>query len=109
MASPSPSPRTEKRTAMRVFVELHSFDNAAYEITNTIDVSPHGARVLSKNPWAADQRLSVRSVLGHLYSNARIVYCRPGEGRSFIIGLELHHPTVDWPGSGEVLTRPGFE
>ena len=97
MAVASHSNRRENRTAKKVFVELYSLDNAAYEITNTIDVSPHGARVLSKNPWAANQRLSVRSVLGHLYSSARIVYCEPHADQSFAIGLELYHPTEDWP------------
>lgn len=97
MAVPSDSSRRENRTAKKVFIELYSFDNAAYEITNTIDISPHGARVVSKNPWAPNQRLSVRSVLGHLYSSARIVYCQPCADKSFAVGLELHHPTEDWP------------
>jgi hypothetical protein len=102
-------PRRETRTARKVFVELYSFDNAAYEITNTIDVSPHGARVLSKNPWAANQRLSVRSVLGHLYSSARIVYCQPRADKSFDIGLELHQPTEDWPAVSATATPSGSE
>jgi hypothetical protein len=97
MAVAPRSNRRETRTARKLFVELYSFDNAAYEITNTIDISPHGARVVSKNPWANNQRLSIRSVLGDLYSSARIVYCQPRADKSFTVGLELHQPTEDWP------------
>ena len=109
MAVASGSPRRETRTAKKVFVELYSFDNAAYEITNTIDVSPHGARVMSKNPWAPNQRLSIRSVLGHLYSSARIIYCQPHADKSFAIGLELHQPTEDWPAASAGAMPSGSE
>jgi|SRR5882672_11837509 len=94
-AGPPPS-RTEIRTAMKVLVELCSFDNVAYEHAYTIDVSPHGARILTRNPWQSNQYLTVRSVQGSLYSHARVAYCQPVDGHSFALGVELHEPTEDW-------------
>ena len=96
MTAGPPSTRTEIRTAMKVLVELCSFDNVTYEHAYTVDVSTHGARVLTKNPWQSNQRLTVRSVQGNLYSHARVVYCQAADGRSFAIGVELHEPTADW-------------
>jgi len=48
MTAGPPSSRTEIRTAMKVLVELCSFDNITYEHAYTVDVSPHGARILTK-------------------------------------------------------------
>ena len=96
MATGPPARRTEIRTPMKVPVELYSFENATYELTYTLDVSPHGARVLTKDPWQSNQHLTVRSVQGNLYSHARVAYCQSVDGRSFSIGVELRQPTADW-------------
>src|SRR5439155_19455064 len=60
------SSRTEVRTPMKVLVELCSFENITHEFAYTVDVSAHGARVLTKNPWQSNQHLTVRSVQGNL-------------------------------------------
>lgn len=96
MVTGPPSRRTEIRTPMKVFVELCSFENVTYELAYTVDVSAHGARVLTKNPWQSNQHLTVRSVQGNLYSQARVAYCQSIDGRSFAIGVELRQPTADW-------------
>jgi hypothetical protein len=96
MAGTFPSRRVEFRSTTNVFVELYSFDNATFEITNTIDISPHGARVLSKTGWAPNQRVSIRALDGHLESRARIVYCEPLAEQSYAIGLELQQPMGAW-------------
>ena len=96
MATGPPLRRTEIRTPMKVLVELCSFENVTYELTYTIDVSSHGARVLTKNPWQSNQHLTVRSVQGNLYSQARVAYCQSIDGRFFAIGVELRQPTADW-------------
>ena len=95
MAGATNVPRAETRKSMSVFVELFSFDNSTYEITDTIDVSPHGARVLSKTPWAPNQRVSIRALGGHLESQARVVYCEQ-LAQQYVVGLELQHPTGEW-------------
>src|SRR5260370_42121776 len=97
MAGAFPPVRTESRVPKKVLVEVDSFDNAAYEITSTVDVSLHGARVLTKALWVPHQRLSVRSVQGNLFSRARIIYCIPLLDRSFSIGLKFLPPTRDLP------------
>ncbi len=106
MAGAFPPVRTEGRVPKKVLVELYSFDNAAYEITSTVDVSLHGARVFTKAAWARNQRLSIRSVQGNLFSRARVTYCNPFPDRSFSMGLELLHPTGDWPALGATSAPP---
>jgi len=96
MTAGPPSTRTEIRTPTKVLVELCSFDNITYEHAYTLDVSPHGARILTKNPWQSNQHLTVRSVQGNLYSHARVAYCQPVDGHSFALGVELHEPTAAW-------------
>lgn len=97
MATGPPSSRAEIRTPMKVLVELCSFENVTYEVAYTVDVSAHGARVLTKNPWQSNQHLTVRSVPGSLCSPARVAYCESVGGNSFAIGLELRQPAEDWP------------
>jgi hypothetical protein len=97
MAAGPPRSRTEIRTPMKVLVELCSFENVIYEFAYTVDVSPHGARVLTKNPWQSNQHLTLRSVQGNLCSPARVAYCQSVGGSSFAIGVELHQPAVNWP------------
>jgi len=97
MTTGPPSRRTEIRTPMKVLVELCSFENVIFEFAYTVDVSAHGARVLTKNPWQANQHLTLRSVQGMLCTPARVAYCQSVGGSSFAIGVELHQPAVDWP------------
>ncbi|PYU43001.1 MAG: hypothetical protein DMG56_07365 [Acidobacteria bacterium] len=97
MANVFPPIRTESRIPEKLLVELYSVENATHEITSTINVSLHGARVLTKAPWAPDQDVSVRSVPGNLYSRAHIVYCKPLPDQSYSIGLQLLRPTENWP------------
>jgi hypothetical protein len=97
MAKVFPPVRTESRIPITLLLELHSFENSAHEITSTVNVSLHGARVLTKSPWAPNQDVSVRSFPGHLHSRAHVVYCKPLPDDSFSVGLELFHPTGDWP------------
>jgi PilZ domain-containing protein len=97
MANVFPPVRTESRTPKKVLIELHSFDNARHEISPTVNVSLHGARVLTKGPWPPNQDISVRSFPGHLHSRALVVYCKPLPDDSFSVGLELLQPTGDWP------------
>jgi len=97
MANVFPPVRTESRIPKSVLVELHGSENAAHEITSTVNVSLHGVRVLTKSPWAPNQDISVRSFRGHLHSRAHVVYCKTLPDDSFSVGLELLHPTGDWP------------
>ena len=106
MANVFPPVRMESRIPRKLLLELHSFQNAAHEITSTVNVSLHGARVLTKSPWAPNQDVSVRSFPGHLHSRAHVVYCKPLPDDSFSVGLELFHPTGDWPELSEPSPPP---
>lgn len=91
-----PSRRTENRTPLEVAVTLVSLDLATYEVTTTQDVSLHGACVLTKQQWTAQQRIDVRSLQGSFNGLARVVHCRPGKGAAFVMGLEFFFTDGDW-------------
>jgi len=88
--------RKEVRFPAKMFVNLCSEENSWAEIARTFDISSHGARVVSKRSWRPNQELSVRSIRGHLYSRARVVYCQPATEDSFVVGIEMYYPTGDW-------------
>ena len=92
--------RKEVRIPVKMFVNLYNPDNPTFELAPTIDISCHGARVVTKKIWQPNQPLSVRSIRGNLYSQARVVYCQPYTDDSFVIGIQMYYPTGDW-------TKPG--
>jgi PilZ domain len=88
--------RKEPRIPVKTFVNLYNLGQPAFELAPTIDISCHGARVVTKNAWQPNQPISVRSIRGNLYSHARVVYCQPYTENSFVIGIEMYYPTGDW-------------
>lgn len=88
--------RKEVRIPMKMFVNLCSSDSPSFEVAPTIDISCHGARVLTRTNWQLNQQLSVRSIRGNLKSRARVVHCQPYTDNSFVIGIEIYSPTGDW-------------
>jgi hypothetical protein len=78
---------------------LRLFDPEKREflITLTIDISRHGACVMSKNSWQPNANISVHSMGGSLYSSARVAHCRSLKDSSYYaVGLELVDPSPDW-------------
>ena len=98
------SRRKEVRIPMKMFVNLHSLDSPTFEIAPTIDISCHGARVVTKKIWPLNQHISVRSIRGNLRSRARVVHCQPYSDSSFLIGIEMYYPTGDWTTRGTTKT-----
>jgi hypothetical protein len=90
------SGRKEARVPVRMFVSLYSPDRPSTELASTLDVSSHGARVVTKTRWEPNQHLSVRSIRGNLYSRARVVHCRRLISGAFVIGLEMFYSEGDW-------------
>ena len=88
--------RKEVRIAMKMFVNLYGSDIPSFEVAPTIDISCHGARVLTKRNWQANQALSVRSIRGNLNSRARVVHCQPQTDNRFVVGIEIYSPSGDW-------------
>jgi hypothetical protein len=72
-----PTGRTEKRIARAMSVELSPLDaSLPAETTFTVNVSPHGARVLTKQRWHPEERVLLKSVQGGLRLQARVIYCQ---------------------------------
>jgi hypothetical protein len=96
LASVTPPRRAESRIPKRMLVRLSYPEDGISEIAPTVDISCHGARLVSKRFWQPNIRLSVHSISGDLYSRARVVHCQSLANASWGIGLELFHPSGDW-------------
>ena len=91
-----PARRTENRTTLEVAITLVSLDLVTYEVTTTRDVSLHGASVLTKQQWAPNQRIDVRSLQGSFNGIARVVHCQQRGGPAFVMGLEFFFTDGNW-------------
>ena len=87
--------RKEDRVPLKMFVNLSSTDNPSFEIASTIDISCHGARVLTRRSWQPNQQLSIRSIRGSLKSFGRVAHCQPYTDDRFVIGIDIYSPG-DW-------------
>jgi hypothetical protein len=91
--------RDNKRRATTVAVMLTSPDRAfATELALTENISSHGARVLTKKLWWANDAVVIKSLEGDLQSEARVVYREPVREKVYAIGLELLEPRGKWRG-----------
>ncbi len=66
------------------------------EPTFTENVSPHGARVWTKQRWQPEERALLSSPETGLHAQARVVYCERMENKGFAVGLELSTPVEGW-------------
>lgn len=89
--------RLETRIPTRVGLELSGPDEL-YEMAFTQNVSPHGARVLSKRRWSPDESVLVKLPQESCPSPARITYCQPLKEDEFATGLQFSL-LVYWIGS----------
>lgn len=88
--------RTEKRVTMAIPVclvpaeKLHVAEQAM-----TVNVSPHGARVVTRRRWQPEEqpRLALRS--GEFRTQAKVVYCEQMRDGHFCIGLKFQSDFVD--------------
>ncbi len=97
--------RAENRISLKMFVKLSDPSTGLFEITSTIDVSCHGARVLTKSQWDTNQNLIVQPIRGSLPSRARVAHCETRTDGSHVIGLELYPQTEDWTRSGKLPSK----
>lgn len=92
--------RLETRIQARVGLELSGPNEPlTYEMTFTENVSPHGARVLSKRHWRANDSVLVKLPQEGGPSRARITYCQPLRGDEFATGLQFSFLIYEWMGS----------
>jgi hypothetical protein len=87
--------RKEVRVPLKTFVNLSSSDDPSFEIAHTIDISCHGARVVTRRSWQPNQQLAIRSIRGSLKSPGRVAHCQPFTENRFVIGIEIYS-LGDW-------------
>lgn len=89
--------RLEKRIRLSIRVDLCSLDvRHPAEEALTENISAHGARVVSRNPWKLNERLNLWALPGDLRARARVVYCEPIAADNFAIGLQILASKGDW-------------
>ena len=95
--------RKELRIPVKASVHLSGFGEPSCEIASIVDVSGHGAKVLTRRSWEHNQQESIRLSRGTLNCRARVVYCQPYTDNAFTIGIET---IGDWTVAER---RPGRE
>jgi hypothetical protein len=88
--------RIEKRVGMEIPVRLASERIGVVEKVVTVNVSPRGARVITKRRWRTDDHVGIASLAGDRPVPARVVYCHSEGGDNFCVGLELRRSFFDW-------------
>lgn len=92
--------RFEKRAPLAVPLRLACQEHPGYmENTHTENVSPRGARVVTRHKWRPDEQLLVSSPQGDFSSPARVVYCQQLRDEQWVIGLRLQSPFNAWSNS----------
>jgi len=80
--------RREKRAPITVPVCLATAQGLLFsEKAVTVNVSPHGARVLTKRRWQAEDRPWLSSLSNEFRVQTRVIYCQPLTDGHFCVGL----------------------
>src|SRR6267378_2611603 len=89
--------RIEKRLPIAVPVYLASLEEPrARERTLTENVSPHGARVISKRSWQSGEESLITPLTGEFPQVGRVIYCLQRTRDRFSVGVEFPDRTVKW-------------
>jgi hypothetical protein len=89
--------RNEKRHDASILVYLGSLeDPRAPERTLTENVSPHGARVISRRSWQPGEESLVTPAAGQLPQVGTVIYCLKKPGGRFCLGIEFPDRAVNW-------------
>ncbi|HYL86505.1 MAG TPA: PilZ domain-containing protein [Candidatus Angelobacter sp.] len=97
--------RAETRIPLRIFVKLSDPATGEFEVAPTVDVSNHGACIVTRSDWKSDRDLLVQPIRGSLSSRARVARCEDRPDGSHLIGLELYPATEDWTRSGKLPVK----
>ena len=91
--------RIERRVPTGVPVYLASLDQPRNrERTETENISPHGARLVSKRLWRPGEQPLMTPLTGEVPQPARVVYCHPRANGGFCVGVEFAGRTIKWEG-----------
>jgi hypothetical protein len=89
--------RIEKRLPMMVPVHLTTAkEPRVAERAFTRNVSPHGARVVTKRLWQPGEEPLLTPLTGEFPQPARVVYCQPRARGGFYVGLQFPERSVRW-------------
>jgi len=92
--------RIEKRLPASVPVYLINLrEPRSREQTTTENVSPHGARTISKRLWRAGEGALIAPLTGEfpqVGQVGRVVYCEQKTEGRFCLGLEFLDRSVNW-------------
>jgi hypothetical protein len=89
--------RVEKRHRANVPVHLaRTKEPRGAERTFTRDVSPHGARVVTMQPWHSGDEQLLTPLTGEFPQLARVVYCQPSPAGGYYVGLHFPVRSVRW-------------
>jgi hypothetical protein len=89
--------RIEKRIPMTVQVYLVSLkEPRTAERVLTENVSPHGARVVTKRLWQPGEQQWISPLSGQFEFAAQVVYCQPIPDQGFCIGLDFREHSFNW-------------
>ena len=89
--------RNEKRVPMAIPVCLVVAEKLLLaDQAMTVNVSPHGARVLTRRRWQPEEQPRLASNSGELPTQAKIVYCEPLSDGHFCVGLQFLSAVMDW-------------
>ncbi len=89
--------RIEKRLSMSVPVYLTAMTEPhSRERTTTENVSPHGARAISKRSWRSGEEALIAPLSGELRQVGRVVYCETRTGGRFCLGVKFPDRSVKW-------------
>ena len=89
--------RVEKRHRANVPVYLsRTKEPRGAERTSTRDVSPHGARVVTMQPWRSGDEQLLTPLTGEFPQVARVVYCQPRPSGGYYVGLHFPDRSVRW-------------
>jgi PilZ domain len=83
--------RTEQRTATNAVASLEAAEEPAFNETVVfVNISEHGARLITRRRWAVGKRVVVSDSLMNYRTTAEVVYCAPHSSRRFAVGLKFH-------------------
>ncbi|HEY6387396.1 MAG TPA: PilZ domain-containing protein [Candidatus Acidoferrum sp.] len=89
--------RNEKRVMMAVPICLVTTGRLIIaDQAMTVNVSPHGARVVTTRRWRPKEQPRLALSSGEIRTQAKIVYSEPLADGHFCIGLKFLSAIMDW-------------
>jgi PilZ domain-containing protein len=89
--------RIEKRIPRGIPVYLVSLKKPrTVERVLTENVSPHGARVVTKRHWQQGEDHWITPLSGQFQWPAQVIYCHPLANGDFCVGLDFRGRPVNW-------------